>query len=42
MNTEELIAKKKTELVRKLDALTESQIEYLYHLVNILFAQPAD
>lgn len=42
MKTEELIAKKKVELVQKIETLTESQIEYLHHLVNILFAQPAD
>ena len=42
MNTEELIIKKKAELARKLDTLTESQIDYLYHLVTILFGQPTD
>lgn len=42
MNNEELITKKKVELVQRLDALTESQIDYLYHLVTILFVQPTD
>lgn len=32
----------KDDLVQMLDTLTESQIEYLYHLVFMLFSQPAD
>jgi fatty acid/phospholipid biosynthesis enzyme len=32
----------KDDLVQMIETLTESQVEYLCHLVTILFSQPAD
>ena len=42
MHNEELNAMMKSNLIQRIETLTDSQIEYLCHLVNILFSQSAD
>ena len=42
MNKEELIPTTKDELIKLIETLTESQIEYLFHLTQLLFGQSAN
>ena len=39
MSQEQLKNKAKEELIRIIETLTDSQVEYLYHLTELLFCQ---